>query len=115
MRVKPPFLEDFRRDVFHDSRSDYSSRAGQRGLHACNLPVSKHYHNAIVDIVHVVDEHVAVGTVTARDVWKLRRIIVWKLRLGRIGHMIRARTVAGVAPDMVEVEPMPDFMRCRAA
>ena len=84
-------------------------------MHAGDLPIGEHDHGRIVDVIHVVHEHVTIGTVVAGNVWEGRLAVVRKLRVGRIVNEIGTCAILGVAPDVTEVEPVPNFVRRRAA
>src|SRR5215470_2439434 len=53
-----------------------ASWAVERRLHAGDLPIGKHDHRGVVDVIHIVHEHVAVGTVVAGHVRKSRPAVV---------------------------------------
>ena len=92
-------------------RADGAPRTIEAGLHAGDLARGEHEHRGIIDIVHVVHEHVAVGSVVAGDVRERRRAGVSSRLIGRVRHVVRARTAGAViAPDVVEVQPMADFV-----
>ena len=83
----------------------------QAGLHACDLAGGEHEHGIVVGIVHVVHEQVATRPVAARHMWEYRLAEIGPGRIGRVGDQIVSRATATViAPDMAEVEPVPDFM-----
>ena len=98
------------------ARPIVAARAIQAGLHARDLARREHEHRGIVDVVHVVHEHVAVGPVAAGDVRERRRAGVATALIGRVGHVVRAGAArAVVTPDVVQVEPVADLVRGRAA
>jgi hypothetical protein len=51
-------------------RTDRASRAVERRLDPHRLAGREHHHGGVVDVVHVVHEHVTVGTVVTADTGK---------------------------------------------
>ena len=78
-------------------------------------PVGEHEHRGVVDVVHVVHEHVAVRAVVARDVRAVGLAVVGRHRARGVGHLVGARAVVGVAPDVAQVEVVADLVGRGAA
>src|SRR4029079_18232974 len=96
--------------------ADAAAKPIERCLHPYDLPGGEHHHRRVVDIVHVVHEHVAVWTVAAADVREGRDAIVRPALIRCVGHEdVRGTAGAIVAPDVPQVEPMADLVRRRAA
>src|SRR5262245_49269183 len=82
-------------------------------MHPGHLLGREHAHGIIINVIHIVHEHVAVRTVAAGDVWKGRLAIVWSLGVWRISGKIAAAAVLGVPPYVTQIEPMADLVsRC---
>src|SRR5262249_17327127 len=86
----------------------------QSGLHPGNLAWGKHNHRVIIDIVHVVHEHVAVGPVVARHMGKLRLAEIRLFGAGGVIDQIVPVAIGEVAPDVAQVEEMTDLVGSRA-
>lgn len=70
----------------------------------------------VVDVIHVVHEHVAVRAIVAADVREAGHTGVGAALVRGVGHIVStAAAVAVVAPDMVQVEPVADLVRRGAA
>src|SRR5277367_4343891 len=92
------------------SFSDAAPRACQGGVHSRDLLRGEHQHCIVVDIVHVIHEHVPVRTVAATYMRKFRLSIIGKFCVRRVVYKIGAFTMLSVSPDVVQVEPVTDFM-----
>ena len=96
--------------------ADRASVAVEASLHARHLPGGKHEHRHVVGIVHVVHEHVAVRPIVAGDVGERGRAEIVVALVRRVGDEVAAAaSVAIVSPDMPQVEPVTDFVRCGAS
>src|SRR5262245_41630724 len=83
-------------------------------MHPGHLLGREHEHGIIVNVIHIVHEHVAIRTVAAGDVWKGRFSIVWSLGVRRIIGKIAAAAVLGIPPYVAQIEPMADLVGRRS-
>src|SRR6266849_3878248 len=72
----------------------------ERGVHTRHLLGGKHEHRGVVDVVHVIHEHVAIGPVAAGDMRKFGLAEIRMQRVGGIGNEVGAGAVFGIAPDV---------------
>src|SRR5919109_4212480 len=89
--------------------------AVEGAVHARGLAGGEHEHRAVVDVVHVVHEQVAVRAVIAGDVRERRLAVVLARLVGRVGAVVRALAARPVVtPDVEQVEPVADLVGGRA-
>ncbi len=76
-------------------------------VHAARLAAGEHEHRRVVDIVHVVHEHVAVRPVVTGDLGEGRRADVLVGLVRSVRDLVRApASCAVVPPDVEEVQPV---------
>ena len=80
------------------------SRTIQGHLHPHHLLCCKHEHGIIVNVIHVVHEHVPARAVVAGHMRELRFPVRPGIR--RIGDKIGSTAVFRVRPDVAQVEPV---------
>jgi hypothetical protein len=84
-------------------------------VHARDLSYAEHEHCIVVDIVHVIHEHIAAGAIIARYMGKSRRTIIRQLSRWCILDIIAAAAIFRVTPDMPKIEEVSDFMDSSAS
>src|SRR3990170_6942980 len=96
------------------SSSDQAASAVQRSLHPNGLLRREHHHRTVVNVVHVVHEHVPARAISATDARKFRFAEVGTGGVRCVSDKVASTAVFSVATNVTKVKPVPDFVRGRS-